>query len=385
MNAVEHVRVGDVLRLERRQVHVDVSGEYEEIGVRSFGRGLFHKEPVDGATLGNKRVFRIEPGDLVISNVFAWEGAIAVASAAESDKIGSHRFMTFVARDGRIDTAWAAWYFRSGPGLELIRKASPGSAGRNRTLAVRRFEDLVIPLPRLDDQVEQASYLDSVSEQARTATAALTEQGSEAVVATLPPLVDHVVRRFASDRATVGELVDLVSDIVHPGESLGDAESFVGLQHIDRHTGLRVGSDPVDSMKGRKFRFRPGDLVYGYLRPYLNKVWVADRHGLCSVDQYVLRPRATTRPELLAHILRGQAVLDRVVDLTHSLQLPRLRSGLLTSLVVPVIAESETQEAMRRLDDVRERVVGIAASREKQVRTAEALIPAALNRTFGPR
>ena len=51
-----------------------------------------------------KRVFRIEPGDLVISNVFAWEGAIAVASDDEAGTIGSHRFMTFVPADGRVST-----------------------------------------------------------------------------------------------------------------------------------------------------------------------------------------------------------------------------------------------------------------------------------------
>lgn len=69
MTALQKVRVGEVLRLERREVAIDVSAEYEEIGVRSFGKGIFHKEPVDGASLGTKRVFRIEPGDLVISNV----------------------------------------------------------------------------------------------------------------------------------------------------------------------------------------------------------------------------------------------------------------------------------------------------------------------------
>jgi hypothetical protein len=293
--------------------------------------------------------------------------------------------MTFVPTDGRIDPSWAAWYFGSEPGLEQIRKASPGSAGRNKTLAVKRFEDLVIPLPPIDEQRRQASFLDTASEHARAVAAALTEQGRDAVVATLPPLVDAVVRQYASGRATVGEVVDLVSDIIHPGDGLGDADSFVGLQHIERHTGLRVGSDAVDSMKGRKFRFAPGDLVYGYLRPYLNKVWVADRHGLCSVDQYVLRPRPTTPPELLAHLLRGQAVLDRAIELTHSLQLPRLRSGLLMSLEVPMIAESEAEDVTRRIDGVRDRIVRIAASRQKQLRAAEALVPAALNGAFGSR
>lgn len=159
---VQRVRVGEVLRLERRPVQVDPYEEYVEVGVRSFGRGIFLKEPVEGASLGNKRVFRIEPDDLVISNVFAWEGAIAVASEDERDTIGSHRFMTFVPSDERIDIRWAAWFFRSEPGLELIRKASPGSAGRNRTLAIDRFEALEIPLPPIDEQCDVAARLDHV-------------------------------------------------------------------------------------------------------------------------------------------------------------------------------------------------------------------------------
>jgi len=359
--------------------------EYVAIGVRSFGRGLFHYEPAAGDKLGSLRFFVLNARRLVVSNIKGWEGAVAISSDADSGCIASNRFLIYDAADDRIDIKWARWFFLSEPGNELVQRASPGSADRNRTLAVKRFEDLVIPLPPIDEQRCQASFLDTASEHARAVAAALTKQGRDAVVATLPPLVDAVVRQYASGRATVGEVVDLVSDIIHPGDGLGDADSFVGLQHIERHTGLRVGSDAVDSMKGRKFRFAPGDLVYGYLRPYLNKVWVADRHGLCSVDQYVLRPRPTTHPELLAHLLRGQAVLDRAIELTHSLQLPRLRSGLLMSLEVPVIAESEAEDVTRRIDGVRDRIVGIAASRQKQLRAAEALVPAALNGAFGSR
>lgn len=58
---MDHVKVGDVLALQRRAVTVDPDTEYEEIGVRSFGKGIFHKSPVTGLELGNKRVFRIEP------------------------------------------------------------------------------------------------------------------------------------------------------------------------------------------------------------------------------------------------------------------------------------------------------------------------------------
>jgi type I restriction enzyme, S subunit len=385
VTTVEQVRVGDVLRLERRQITVEPSELYEEIGVRSFGRGIFHKSPVDGARLGNKRVFRIEPGDLVISNVFGWEGAIAVASEAEAGRIGSHRFMTFVPVDKRVETSWAAWFLRSEPGLALIRKASPGSAGRNKTLAIKRFEDLVIPLPPFDQQVQEAAYLDDISARAGATSVAVTGRGAACAINALPALVDEVVGRRAIGRARVGDLVELVSDIIHPGDSPGDAEEFIGLQHIESHTGRRLGSDGIDAMKGRKFRFRPGDLLYGYLRPYLNKVWVADRYGLCSVDQYVLRPQPTAEPELLAHILRGRAVLDSAIELTHSLQLPRLRSGLLMSLEVPVTPPDQASDLVWHLDRVRDLVVELGGHRELQQRAADALVPAALNSVFGSR
>lgn len=164
MIATDRVRVGDVLALRRREVIVDPAEEYLEIGVRSFGKGIFHKEPTGGFDIGGKRVFRIEPGDLVISNVFAWEGAIAVASNDDAGRIGSHRFMTFVPKNDRIDTSWAAWFFLSEPGLDLVRRASPGSAGRNRTLAIKRFADLEISLPPIVAQRAMASQLDAQRE-----------------------------------------------------------------------------------------------------------------------------------------------------------------------------------------------------------------------------
>ncbi len=157
---VERARIGDVLALQRRVVEVRPDVEYHEIGIRSFGKGIFHKPPITGSELGNKRVFEIHPGDLVLSNVFAWEGAVAGATERDVGKIGSHRFMTYVAVDDCIDTRWAAWFFVSEPGNEMIRKASPGSAGRNKTLAIDRFEALEIPLPPIDEQRRIAAKLD---------------------------------------------------------------------------------------------------------------------------------------------------------------------------------------------------------------------------------
>jgi type I restriction enzyme, S subunit len=209
----KRARVGNVLNLHRRTVEVRPDAEYREVGVRSFGRGIFHKEPIAGTDLGSKRVFRIEPGDLVISNVFAWEGAIAVASEAEEGMIGSHRFMTFRPKDDRVDTAWISWFFLSEPGLELIRRASPGSAGRNRTLAIERFEALEIPLPPVDEQHRAARRLGAAAGAANAITE-LTRRAqelSEALVvslATRSDLDERAKRRAGWELRRLGDVLD---------------------------------------------------------------------------------------------------------------------------------------------------------------------------------
>lgn len=46
---------------------------YPEVGIRSFGRGVFRKEPKTGLELGEKRLFEWKAGDLLFNIVFAWE------------------------------------------------------------------------------------------------------------------------------------------------------------------------------------------------------------------------------------------------------------------------------------------------------------------------
>lgn len=161
--------------------------------------------------------------------------------------------------------------------------------------------------------------------------------------------LDRLLAKWTVDSVPVKATCDIICDLVHPGEDPAPAQEFIGLEHIEPHLGRRIGSRPLGDEKGRKFRFQPGDILYGYLRPYLNKVWVADRDGLCSVEQYVLRPNGVMSTELIAAALRSKRSIDRVVDLTHNLQLPRLRSGLLMSLEIPLVPLEQQNQAAAEL------------------------------------
>ena len=137
----------EVAPLVRRPVKVEVDKSYAELGIRSFGKGTFRKPRITGLELGNKRIFKIEPGDLVFNNVFAWEGAIAVARPEDKGRVGSHRFITCVTNPEVTTSRFLCFYFLTEEGLANIQAASPGGALRNRTLGLEALADIEVPLP----------------------------------------------------------------------------------------------------------------------------------------------------------------------------------------------------------------------------------------------
>ncbi len=142
----------DVAKLVRRWVKTKPDQNYPETGIRSFGKGTFHKPALTGEQLGTKRICRIKAGDLVFMNVFAWEGAIAVAQPEDDGRVASHRFMMHEVLPDQATAEFLCYYFLTERGLEQIRGASPGSAGRNRTLGITKLEKIPVPVPPIEDQ-----------------------------------------------------------------------------------------------------------------------------------------------------------------------------------------------------------------------------------------
>lgn len=158
--AFRPVRLQHVMREVRRPVFVKPEARYREIGVRSHGRGVFHKELVSGADLGNKRVFWLKPGTLVFNIVFAWERAVAVLSDDEAGLIASHRFPMYEMVPGWADARFMKHYFTTGYGHYLLRLNSPGAAGRNKTLNQSALMKEEVWLPPAETQRAIADFLD---------------------------------------------------------------------------------------------------------------------------------------------------------------------------------------------------------------------------------
>ncbi|BAC93031.1 type I restriction-modification enzyme, specificity subunit [Vibrio vulnificus YJ016] len=178
-----------VAPLERRKVEIDVNAEYPELGVRCFGNGTFHKPILNGMDVGTKKLYQMVPGDLVFSNVFAWEGAIAVVKKEDEGRVGSHRFITCLPKSGVVTADFLCFYFLTTEGLEKIQAASPGGAGRNRTLGLKKLENIEVPVPDYDKQLwfnQLQSYVEKIKQ-------AQSENATE-LEALMPSILDKAFK-----------------------------------------------------------------------------------------------------------------------------------------------------------------------------------------------
>ena len=163
--------------LERVSNSVDVNPIefYRQIGIRSHGKGIFYKDAVSGESLGNKRVFWVEPNVFILNIVFAWERAVAKTTDAEIGMIASHRFPMYKPKSGVLDLDYITLFFKTTRGKYLLELASPGGAGRNKTLGQKEFENLELAIPTIFEQKKIAAFFSLIDKKIELQTEKVEE------------------------------------------------------------------------------------------------------------------------------------------------------------------------------------------------------------------
>jgi type I restriction enzyme S subunit len=386
--SLPRVALGDLARLVRRSVVVDLDRTYVEIGIRSFGRGIFHKEPVAGADLGAKRIFSIHPGDLVLNNVFAWEGAISIAQLSENRCVGSHRFLTYVADESRVHTGYLRYYLLTERGLDDIRRASPGSAGRNRTLGIKAFESIEVPLPSISVQRQLSNQLDAVTRYSAASidkiARAITLRGA---------LIDAVIQRQIDVGIEGGwrlrQLIDIAE--INPSPARLEPEeqiSFVPMMAVDERQGQIHAPEirsAADARTGYK-QFRLGDVIFARITPCMQKgkTAVVDRipttYGYGSTEFHVIRPSDEVEAAWLHRIFRTSSFKAAAAKhFTGTAGQQRVPADFLRNIQVPVPSVQEQRDAIAVIDRFIAAGSEVAARQELQRSRMAALRDAALN------
>ncbi|WP_296247864.1 restriction endonuclease subunit S [Pseudomonas sp. UBA4194] len=147
--------------------------------------------------------------------------------------------------------------------------------------------------------------------------------------------------------ARLGDVLSRVDTKVDPQISQTNSHFYIGLEHIESHTG-RLLRDAEEVTEGSdilsiKTAFNAGDILYGKLRPNLNKVHLTTQEGICSTDIWALRTDEVLQPNFALRYLRSPAVYVRATQLAAGANLPRLSADAFDRLPVPLPTLPEQQ------------------------------------------
>jgi type I restriction enzyme S subunit len=99
----------------------------------------------------------------------------------------------------------------------------------------------------------------------------------------------------------LGEVATLSTKAVDPANA--GTKRYIGLEHIEPGN-IRIQHwGKADDVRSLKTAFQQGDVLYGKLRPYLDKAVLAEWDGICSTDILVIKAQSSLLPEFLAYLV----------------------------------------------------------------------------------
>ena len=201
-----------------------------------------------------------------------------------------------------------------------------------------------IPLPAMNIQEQVISEIDSYQN---------IVLGAQRVLRNYAPSI-YTKDDYTTDR--LGNLFEVISDSIDPTLEQGKV-CYVGLENIVSGTGEYTGSleSEYESIKSLKRVFKAGDILFGKLRPALNKVAFVTFDGICSTDIIVLRAkRADILPEYYSALLRGTEFNKLVLNGVSGGQLPRVDLSYLLDIPVQIVPVEEQQRVIDSFHSERE-------------------------------
>jgi len=155
------------------------------------------------------------------------------------------------------------------------------------------------------------------------------------------------------EETTLGETIVFRKKKYDPSKEIKSL-SYIGLEHIEKNRGI-VDIGNSEDIKSLKSVFQKGDILYGKLRPYLNKHDVALIDGICSTDILVLRAKDGSTAKYLNYMFDMNSFISYAIENSNGINLPRVSEKVISKFKITLPTLFEQQEIGNILDDLLEK------------------------------
>ncbi|MDW7745892.1 restriction endonuclease subunit S [Halomonas sp.] len=161
-----------------------------------------------------------------------------------------------------------------------------------------------------------------------------------------------------------------IDKVKHDGAPL----PYVGLEHVESDTGKYLGDLTPTEVKSATFRFSSDHVLYGRLRPYLNKVLLPDFDGHCSSEIFPLKPRDALDRRFLYYWVTQHSIVKQIDKTSTGARMPRANVNQVMEFQLSLPPMVEQKRIVAILDEAFEGIDTVVANTEQNLANARELL-----------
>jgi type I restriction enzyme S subunit len=226
-----------------------------------------------------------------------------------------------------------------------------GLAGHGtRRIGTESIEQLILPVPSLEEQVAIAIVLDKI-QAAIDGQQTIIDRTIELKSALIAKIFTEGLRDeplkntpigmlpISWQVATLAELISIANGQVDPKDTPYRDMFHIGPEDVEENTGRHLNrrtASEVGLISG-KYLFNHQDIIYSKIRPYLKKAVRPDFTGICSADMYPIRPsNSCITRDWLFYLIFSESFTKQATGQQDRTGIPKLNRHQLLSIMVPV-------------------------------------------------
>ena len=381
-----------VLKRIKEPVVLEDEKRYRRITVRLYGQGVIERDELYGKDIGTKRQFIAREGQLIISRIDARNGAFGIVPKDLDGAVVTNDFWLFEVQNAFVQ--YIVLVLSSEQFQRQWQSQSSGTTNRQR-VDEDTFLMSKIPMPTFKEQeslLEEYNNRITLSEEHRAEIYSLRHQIDEYLIEKL-----HISFKKSSFNGLIGtahyraitrwdpqfllnsvsvdsneELINLAEIIHHfmedkAGKSLRinpqnhkeDTFLYIGMEHVEKSTGKAdVKEVSGKDILSQTLRVPDDYIIYGKLRPYLNKYWINKdslNNVICSSEFFVFNTQGINK-RFFVEVLSSQIIQEQLVPLYSGARMPRINERDFLNLRIPLPNEHKQTEIVDHITLIRKRI-----------------------------
>jgi len=333
-----------------------------------------YENRVVSATKDFHQLKLVEVGDFVIS-LRSFQGGIEYAHYRG---IISPAYTIMVA-NSQVEKSYFKHLAKSEDFIKLLQTCVTGiREGQN--VDYKLLKKNFLPLPPLSEQIQIANYLDykvalinKFIRDKKKEIMLLKEQKQAEINQAVTRGVNPNAKMKDCDISWIGEIPEHWEkfrlktrlQLTYNKISAQNQKKYLGMENIESWTGRYIETNSIS--EGQSNIFKTGNLLFGKLRPYLAKVYLAEFEGVCSTELLVYDV-IEDNPKFMQYLLLSKGFIDTVNASTYGSKMPRANSNFIGNVRLPIPSIEEQKEIIDYITKIDKNINTAISALENQIK-----------------